>query len=346
MWTRVFYILSVVLGIAGFCAIPFLVGVHDLIRTMAQVGWGCVVLFVVNASGTLVFPAIGCWLLMRAEGIPVALGTVVQANLMGFPLDFVVPSAYLGGEPLKTVYIARCCQVPAPRVLAIIMVGKFQELGGLLLCMLAAMALFVQRTDYVTRPQALLILVVLVVVAGLLGAILYTFIARLQPLRRLLKVLTACGFFRRHTTRLRALAEEMEQRIYLALTARVRVLLLAQAVTCLSAVSLFLRPWIFLRALPGGSIGFDHLCALFILTNLVNVLTVVPGSLGWFEATMTGYANATGLGDAKGAAFALLSRLADLVLLTLGYWLIVHYGLMRVARGLPDAQAAEDHTPR
>jgi hypothetical protein len=27
------------------------------------------------------------------------------ANLMGFPLDFMVPSACLGGEPLKMVYI-------------------------------------------------------------------------------------------------------------------------------------------------------------------------------------------------------------------------------------------------
>lgn len=112
MGKRLLYIVSVLLGIAAFCAVPFIVGVHDLLRTMRQVGWPSMVLFIANASGTLVLPALGWWLLMRTEGIPASLGTAVQANLMGFPLDFVVPSAYLGGEPLKTVYIARVCHVP------------------------------------------------------------------------------------------------------------------------------------------------------------------------------------------------------------------------------------------
>ena len=67
---------------------------------------------------------------MRAEGIPATLNTAMLANLMGFPLDFMVPSAYLGGEPLKMIYIAHVCHVPPQRVLAAIIVAKFQEFGG------------------------------------------------------------------------------------------------------------------------------------------------------------------------------------------------------------------------
>jgi hypothetical protein len=52
---------------------------------------------------------------------------------------------------------------------------------------------------------------------------------------------------------------------------------------------------------------------------------------------MTGYADAAGLGDDKGAAFAIVNRIADLTLLLIGGWLIVHYGLSRVARGLEEA---------
>ena len=67
---------------------------------------------------------------MRAEGIPATLNTAMLANLMGFPLDFMVPSTYLGGEPLKMIYIAHVCHVPPQRVLAAIIVAKFQEFGG------------------------------------------------------------------------------------------------------------------------------------------------------------------------------------------------------------------------
>jgi hypothetical protein len=48
---------------------------------------------------------------------------------------------------------------------------------------------------------------------------------------------------------------------------------------------------------------------------------------------MAGYAHAAELGGDKGAAFALVNRVADLILLVIGCWLIVHSGLSKVARG-------------
>jgi uncharacterized membrane protein YbhN (UPF0104 family) len=116
-------------------------------------------------------------------------------------------------------------------------------------------------------------------------------------------------------------------------TKRLPLFLVAQAITCLSAVSIFIRPLIFFRFLPNFELGFSQLCVLFVITNLVNGLPLVPGALGVFEAAMTGYASAAGLGDDKGAAFAVITRIADLLLFMLGSWLIVHYGLTASARG-------------
>lgn len=46
MGKRLLYIVSILLGVAGFCTIPFIVGVHDLLRTMRQGGWPAIVLCV------------------------------------------------------------------------------------------------------------------------------------------------------------------------------------------------------------------------------------------------------------------------------------------------------------
>jgi uncharacterized membrane protein YbhN (UPF0104 family) len=73
----------------------------------------------------------------------------------------------------------------------------------------------------------------------------------------------------------------------------------------------------------------------------VNAFSIIPGGLGLFEATMTGYASAVGLGDDKGAAFAIISRIADLTLLMLGSWLIVHYGLSKVVYGKRKSPASD-----
>jgi uncharacterized protein (TIRG00374 family) len=342
MRKRLFYILSIGLGVAGFCAIPFIVDMPDVLWTIGHLGWFGIILFVTNASGTLLIPAIGWWLLMRAAGIPATLSTAIQANLMGFPLDFMVPSAYLGGEPLKMIYIANVCHVPPQRVLATIIVAKFQEFGGLILGMIVTTAYFIWHTDAFAARNAALLIILLVILVGLLGITLYTFVGRFKPMVTLLTYLARWRIFHQHIVRLQASVEELGHRISLALTTHVFIFLLAQSITCLSAISLFIRPWLFFWFLPETHLSFDQLCALFVLTNLVNLLTVVPGGLGWFEATMVGYASAVGLGDDKGVAFALVSRMADVILLTVGSCLILHYGLSHVVRGQAEERVPTD----
>jgi uncharacterized protein (TIRG00374 family) len=340
MWKRCLSFLSILLGLAGFCALPFIVGVHDLVQTIGQVGWLCIVLFIVNAAGTQIMPAIGWWMILRAEGIPASLFTTLQANLMGYPLNVMTPSMFLGGEPLKTLYLATVYDAPKGQILATIIVAKFQELGGIILGMVAATALFVWHTDYFTMRLEALLIAALALLIGLFGLTLYTFIGPGKPLVTIVTFLARYHLFPRLMARLIALAHEVEERIRTTLVYRRRVLLLAQIITCFSAVSIFIRPWIFFRALPHVTIGFDQLCVFFVLTNLVNTFTIIPGALGLFEATMAGYAIAAGLGDAEGAAFALVSRLADLTLVTLGVWLIFHHGLTRIVR-----ERKRSHTP-
>jgi uncharacterized protein (TIRG00374 family) len=223
--------------------------------------------------------------------------------------------------------------VTTQRVLATISVAKCQEFGGLVVGMLVATAVVVWRTDVFTLPQATLLILVMVILVGLLGLILYACTGRFTPIVTLLTWMARWRIFPQKMEQARTFAAEVEQRIAAALTGHSAVFLLAQSMTALSAVSIFIRPWLFFWFLPVAPLRVDQLCALFVLTNLVNLLTVVPGGLGWFEATMAGYAKATGLGDENGVAFALVSRLADLTLLTIGCWLIVHYGLVHMARG-------------
>jgi hypothetical protein len=152
---------------------------------------------------------------MRAAGIPATLSTAMQANLMGFPLDFMVPSAYLGGEPLKMLYIANVCHVPPQRVLATIIVAKFQEFGGLILGMIVTTAYFIWHTDAFATLNAVLLIILLVILVGLLGITLYTFVGRFKPMVTLLTYLARWRIFHQNMVRLQAFVEELERRISL-----------------------------------------------------------------------------------------------------------------------------------
>lgn len=133
----------------------------------------------------------------------------------------------------------------------------------------------------------------------LLALILSAFAGRFTPIVRLLTCLIQWRICPQRMIRFRAFAPDVEHLICLALTERVAVFLLAQSITWLSVVSIFIRPWLSFWFLQGVRLNIEQLCALFVRTNLVHLLPVVPGGLSWFEATMAGYISATGLACAR-----------------------------------------------
>src|SRR2546428_14194160 len=116
MWKKVYCTCSILVGLAAFAAIPFIVGVDEMHGTLKRTGPVSLVVFTFVGGFTIIVPAIGWWIIMRGEGIPVTLWQAMKANLMGFPINMMAPSAYLGAEPLKTVYIANVCGVTKRRV--------------------------------------------------------------------------------------------------------------------------------------------------------------------------------------------------------------------------------------
>ncbi len=339
MWKKVFLAVSLLVGLGLFIFVIWQFGgVGKTLEVVGQVGWVGLALFVANACLTQVFPGIGWWMLMRGEGLRVTLWTALKANFMGFPINFLAPSMYLGAEPLKLFYVSRVHGESKRRVLATIIVSKFQEVGALLLVMIGAAGIAVWKLDF-SRQQETLLFVTMGALVVLFGFLLYAFIGNLQPTVKIINLLASLGVARRKLARLRTRAIEMEEIIHLTFTRRWRTFLAAQGVTLLSAAALLMRPWIFFyftrdRILLGG----EYLCAIYVATNMINSLPHTPGGLGIFEGTMVMLFALMGIGEANATAFSVVSRLADFLLILVGAWLIVHYNLQAIAKRVAEGE--------
>jgi uncharacterized protein (TIRG00374 family) len=325
-------------------------GFGKALEAVAVIGpWG-VALFAANATGTLVFPALGWWILMRNEKLKVSLWTALKANFMGFPVNFLAPSMYLGAEPLKLFYVAHVSGEPKRTILATIIVSKFQEIGALLVTMIAACGIALWSIQF-TREQGLLLAGSMAVLLLAFVAALYAFVGNFQPSVKVINLLA--GLFRkrrRRLARLRTRAKEMERIIHAAFTRHWRTFLLAQAVTLLSSISILFRPWIYFvfcrnRIVP----GLAFLCAVYLVTNLVNMLPHTPGALGVMEGVMGLLFSITKTGTEHARDMQVVVRLTDLLLILFGGWLIFHHNLQavagRIARGqervrIEDAEGA------
>jgi len=343
MWKKVFFAFTLIVGLALFIFfIDQFGGFGAALKAVAAVGWSGVIGFITLASGTLIFPGIGWWILMRSEGMKVPLWTTLKANFMGFPVNFIAPSMYLGAEPLKTFYVAHATGETKRRILATIVVSKFQEMGALLITMVIAAAITIWRIDFPEQQRALVAgaLGTVLLLLSLFGLAVYGFVTNRQPTVKLINLLARFGRkkkfgrWRRRLARLRTRAEEMENLIHVAFTKRWKTFVLAQAITTLSALSVMVRPWVFFYfSHRHGAISFEKLSAIYIMTNLINMLPHTPGALGVMEGGMGFLFSMLGVGQPGDAgAYQMVGRTADIVLILFGAWLIFHYNLQAVAR--------------
>ncbi len=334
-WKKILFVAFLLLGIAGFCAIPFIVDVDETISTIRSVGWPCLAAYLLTAGAVLLFPALAWWILMRSEGIPAGLGQAIKATAMGAPLNFFTPSAYLGGEPLKMYYIAREAGVTKRRVLATIIAAKVQEVAALLLVMVAAAVFFVGKQDMMGRRNEILLTAAMLVVAGIWAFLMVGFYRDWRPTVKFVNLLARFGVAKRRLARLRSWCEDMERIIHALLTQRWRAALVSQVVVFLSAISILVRPYVFF-AFAGHipTLRLEDVCMIYVIVNFINTITIIPGSLGLLEGGVVGFFAARGLGDHNGAALMIMNRAADVFFVSLGIWLIAHYGLTSVAKGV------------
>ncbi len=333
MWKKILFACSLLLGIGAVCAIPFLVGFDQTMSAIQSVGIGPIALYVANALLVLIVPAISWTILMRGEGLKVPVFDAIKANLMGYPLNYIPPSLYLGGEPVKLIYLSNKHNIAKRRLLATIIVAKFQEVAAIFLASLLALSAFTVQTDYFDARSEVLLLSVMLALISLLGLLCMAFVKNWQITVKGIDFLGRIGIAREKMKRLRVKAQEMEHLIHLTFTKRWRTYLVAQTITLVSALSVFIRPFIYFRFEGEGiNLALDHLCMIYVATNFLNMFTIIPGAMGIFEGGMIGYFSATGLGEVRAVAFSLLNRIADIFILMVGTWFIIHLGLTGVAR--------------
>jgi uncharacterized protein (TIRG00374 family) len=327
---------SLFVGLAGFVAIPLVVGVEETLAVIGEVGvWGIAV-YTAAASLTIVFPAVSWCILLRGAGVRCPLGLAIRTNLMGWPINFLTPSMYLGSEPLRVLYLADRLGVPRRTVVATVIVSKFQEFAALVLMTAVAVWLLTWKREVLAARMEHVLVAATVILAAGLALLLWAILGRWNLSVGVLRLLARLGVLRRRIGPWIEKAREVEAFVREAFTERIGRFFVAQIFAFLSAVSIFVRPWVFHVWTAGrGRLPLHHIAAVYVLTNLVNTVQFIPGSLGLLEGGVAAYfaqAADPAMPQASAAAFLVVNRIADLALLSLGLTLLVRAGLRRWLR--------------
>jgi uncharacterized protein (TIRG00374 family) len=334
---RLLYWISLLAGLAAFAAVLAYIDFFETFRKVRAAGWPCLAAYTATALLTLVVPAAGWLILMRAEGVRCSFGTALKANLMGFVLNLLTPSMYVGSEPLKVFYVAGITGASKRRVLATIIVSKFQEFAGIVLVMLGTVFFYVSTTEVIGKlDEVILVVLALVFTAGLM-LVLYAIVGRLRPSVWIIDRIGRLKFMKERMEKLRVRAIELEYRMYAAFVHRWKTFLVAQTITLASALSVLLRPMVFLWFVPGApAMRLDSLCMVYIIFTLVHMVQLTPAGLGMHEGGLTWYFATVpdpAFPQETAVAFILMGRLVDVLFALTGGAVLWYAGLMKVARG-------------
>lgn len=130
---RVFYVLTPVLAV---CVVAFFLwyanpaAVWSHIKHFGAAGFGA---FVTSLALYAVFGALGWWVILRINGHRVSVADAIIGRVMGVTVSLITPSMYVGGEPVRILYVKRKYGIPAKDIAATVIVDKAQEITGFLL---------------------------------------------------------------------------------------------------------------------------------------------------------------------------------------------------------------------
>ena len=331
-------------------AIVVAVGAEKTITAVREAGvWAFV------AVGALTFLSLamqtGAWrILNRPVGHRVRLRTLFDAVVAGVAGNILTPSTYLGGEPLKVIYVGRVTGLPYHELAGTVVLSKYLELTSFILffsCCTAVAA--VSFADTLFRPPYVPVGVTMLLLAGLVfgfGVVMLVSLSRRRrPLTGLVELASRLRLGRRFFARLRGKAREMEDQASRVFCEEGRTALSAFAAFLVAHASILAKPAAFFYLGSRLHLGPGALCLLFVASQGLLAVQLTPSGAGTLDGGLIGTFALMGLDTPANLAYCmaylLCLRLWDAVIVGAGALLAARAGARIASNRLVAAPSEE-----
>jgi len=257
--------------------------------------------------------------------------TLFKAVVVGMAGNIITPCAFVGGEPLKVLYLAQKKKLPFHEVAGTVLLSKYLEAASFILSFgFTTIVATLSFRDALFGPYLAVGVTLLVFAAAVLvmcAAMMLSLWQRWRPVTQVVKLLEPLPLLRRRLSGLTERTRSMEDQVSRVFceegtaTWTAFLLLLLVHVTILLKFAFFFH----LGATPGDNgmwLGPGELSFLFIVSQAVLALQITPAAAGTLDGGLIGAFALMGYGEqvwvAKCMAFLLCVRFWDAVIVAAG----------------------------
>ena len=346
---KVFLVIAVTVAI--FATVVYFVGFDETLAEIANAG---VIPFLAVGGLYLIFiilQAESLAVLSRPLGHKIAFRNLLEATTAGLATNFVTPSTYLGGEPVKVLYIGNRTGLPYGEVTGTIVLGKYLEAFSFVFFLIINIVVATVMFRDILFSQAHIAIGISLLVIGLLGillssSILYFLLRHRKPLTAIVCFLARPGWFRRFFARLRSRCEDMETQVSTIFIEEGRASVLAFLLYFTTHIALFMRPLLFFGLGWNIGVSFELLCLIFIASQLLLAVQVTPSSVGVLDGGLIGVimlvgGEEVGISKSMTVAYLLCLRVWDALIIAGGACIAGRAGLGLLSSGKKGQEPGE-----
>jgi len=307
-----------IVSVVILAGIILAVGVEETWNAVARAGFlafGAVGLLTV---AHLTLQAWAWQSLNRGVDHHVRYSTLLAAVVSGMAVNIVTPSAYLGGEPVKVLFVARQTGLPIHEVAGTVLLSKFLEILSFLFVFGFCVTVTLVEFRDVLFSSAYLSagIMVIVVTVALLALCITLWIG----LYRGWKPLTALvGSIRRYRPGSRLLARvfdrtaRMERQVARVYHEKRETTVKAFGKLFLSHLTIFAKPAVFFALGSWSGLSFGELSLIFVASQALAGFQFTPSGVGTLDGGLIGTFALLGLAEPTCMAYLLCLRFWDAV---------------------------------
>lgn len=246
-----------------------------------------------------------------------------EASIVGYAVNIITPSAYLGGEPAKVLYVGRRTHLPYPALAGTVVLAKYLEAMSFFLFFTTATVIAIVTFRGVLFTGNMLPVGIVLVILGivLLSVCVLLWLSLTRRKHPLTRAVSWCAMVRprsRFWARLRNTTRKMEEQVNQVFCEEGREAIKAFSIFLTLHVIIFLRPALFLVLAGERMVNLGETGLLFVASQGLLAFQITPGSVGTLDGGMFGVFSLLDLAAPTCMAFLLFTRFWDGVLVGFG----------------------------
>lgn len=307
---------AVLLSLIILAVVVHFVGFAATIEAVRRAGFGAFAAVGALTVLHLILQAVAWMRLNQGIGHRVRFSTLFAAITTGMAVNILTPSSYLGGEPVKVIYVGKRTGLPYHEVAGTVVLSKYLEALSFLLvfgaCTSVSLVVFREAIFHGAYLSAGIGMIAVAV--GLLALCVTMGVGMLRQWRPLTALLGRLRRLRpqgRFLARLQvrcARTEAQVSRVFREERGRAAE---AFVLLFLSHAAIFLKPAAFFALGAWAGLGFGELSLVFVASQAINALQVTPSGVGTLDGGLIGTFALLGLAEPTAMAFLLCLRLWD-----------------------------------